>query len=64
MHCTRIDKETQAQLTNTVETLHIRVLQNLEEYSVWNTEETEYRVVDDFTGLSHGGYELEQVVCL
>jgi hypothetical protein len=53
VHRTRIDKEAQSQLTDTIETLHIGVLQYLEEHPIRYAQETKHRVIDDFSGLCH-----------
>jgi len=40
-------------LSNTIEPLHIRMLKDLVYDSLWDTEESEHRVVDDFSSFSH-----------
>ena len=53
MHSTWIDKKTQSQLTNAVEALHIRMLQNVKQHTIGNTEKAKNWIVDNFSRFSH-----------
>ena len=53
MHSPWIDKETQSQLTNAIESLYIRMLQDLEKHTIRYAKKSKYRVIDDFARLCH-----------
>ena len=49
----RIDEKRQSQLTNTAQTLHIRMLQHVVNQLVGNGQESEHRIVDYFAFICH-----------
>ena len=53
VHRTRVNEVRQAELTNTVETLHVRMLQHIVYQVIRDGQKTEDRVVNDFSFIGH-----------